>query len=115
MEIVKNGVTYSFNIQGAEQHELNATDNDLIIFEHIKALCPTVQLTRKTEAYLTVIEGEFDVVRFKYTDRAKWLNICGLDLGKVKRRFESLEDLAQFDEDIIKSYEIAKNGGFYIR
>lgn len=115
MEIVKNGVTYSLNFQGAEKYDVDATENDLKIFEHIKNLCPTVRLTRKTPAYLTVCEGEFDVVRFKYTDRAKWLNISLLDTGNVKRRFESLEDLAQFDEDIIKSYEIAKNGGYYVR
>lgn len=112
MEIVKNGVTYSLNIQGAEKYDVNASDDDLKIFEHIKALCPDIQLVRKTENYLTVTYKEFDVVRFKYTDRAKWLNICFLDLGKVKRRFESLEDLVQFDEDIKKSYEIALNDGY---
>lgn len=51
MEIVKNGVTYSLNIQGAEKYDVNASDDDLKIFEHIKALCPDVQLERKTDNY----------------------------------------------------------------
>lgn len=113
MDININGVSYSLKIQGAEVYDINAAPEDLFIYDHIKALCPSAELVRMTDAYLTVRAGEFDLVRFKYTDRAKWVNIPLLDLGKVKRRFERLEDIKQFDADIIKAYEIAQNGGYY--
>lgn len=112
MDININGVNYSLKIQGAEVYDVNATGEDLYIYDHIKALCPSAELVRMTDAYLTARAGEFDLVRFKYTDRAKWINIPLLDSGKVKRRFESLEDIKQFDADIINAYEIAQNGGY---
>lgn len=112
MEIIKNGITYKLSFPDVDAKELKATEEDLLIFEHIHALCPDVELVRRADAYLTAALGLFDVVRFKYTDRAKWLNISMIDTGKVKRRFEEIDDLKQFDDDIIKSYEIAKNGGY---
>lgn len=115
MEIIKNGITYKLSFPDVDPKELNASDEDLLIFEHIHALCPDVELIRRTDAYLTAALGAFDVVRFKYTDRAKWLNVSMIDAGKVKRRFDEIDDLKQFDDDIIKSYEIAKNGGYSAR
>lgn len=109
MEVSINGVTYSLNIQGAEQYGTEATAEDLVIYDHIKTLCPSAELVRTTPAYLTARAGDYDLIRFKYTDRAKWVNIPLLDLGKVKRRFESLEDLSQFDADILKAFEMAQN------
>lgn len=112
MEITtKSGKKISFDFAHyGEERALNMTDGEKQVAEYLQKLCP-LEIVRKSDDYLTAVYKEYDVVRFKCTERAKWLNICFLDLGKVKRRFENLEDLAQFDEDIIKSYKIALNNG----
>lgn len=108
MEFEINGIKIKFDIAPfMEDRDINANENEAAVFAFIKSLCPAVELVRRSEAYLTAAVGINDVVRFKCTDRAKWINVCYVDLGKVKRRFEKIDDLAAFKDDIIKSYDYA--------
>ena len=106
MEIItKYGEVLKFEFSHyGEERPLNMTDGEQVIAEYIKALCP-VEIVRKSDDYITAVGANHDVVRFKYTDRAKWLLFPYIENKPVKHRFESLEDLIQFDEQIKKSYE----------
>ena len=52
--------------------------------------------------------GVSDLARIKCTEKARWVNLPIVDLGKVKRRFDDISDVEQFKDDIIKSYERIK-------
>ena len=75
--------------------------------EIIKMLPPSddYDIVRKSSNYISVVKGDWDVARIKFTDKAKWINVCGVDIGKVKRRIEEPEDVRQFEDDLIKTYE----------
>lgn len=108
MEIkTKDGKIIKFEFAHyGEQRPLNMTDGETVIAEYIKTLCP-IEIVRKSDDYITAVaETETDVARFKFTDRAKWVLFPYLENNK-KRRFDSLEDLNQFDDDIINSYNEA--------
>lgn len=108
--------------------ELNATDGEVSIAEHfirlIESNCPekTVKTMRKADNYLTLCLNETDILRFKYTNRARWLSIpvpSGHDESdplflaqKNKKQFfwkatiQGFEDLEKFDDLMV---EIASN------
>lgn len=89
-----------------EERELNATQDQLTIAEHIQSLCPTSRLVRVSDDYLTIKCVDTDICRFKYTDRAKWMMFPYLK-DKTKRRFSTLDELPSFDEAIRESYAFA--------
>lgn len=86
--------------------EINPTDGEKQIFEYIKALCPLAEFVRKSSEYVSAQYIETDIARFKFTERAKWILLPYMQNNK-KRRIEKAEDLEQFKDEIIKSYDIA--------
>lgn len=86
--------------------DVNPTEGECEIFAFIKNLVSDAELVRRSDNYVTAAIGEWDVVRFKYTDRAKWL-LFPL-YGTKKYYFNSLEELSNFEGDIIHSYEEIK-------
>lgn len=106
----KNGnVLYTLKFAHyGETRELNATEDELTIADEIIKMLPSpdgCDIVRKSNDYITVVRGEWDVARIKYTERARWVNFPIVDRGNVKRRIEEVEDVKQFEADIIKSYE----------
>ena len=88
-----------------QERERNATENELAIFEILCSLtgADDLELVRKSDDYVTAVIGEWDFARFKYTNRAKWINFPCVDLGNVKRRIDSPEDVNTFAEEAKKS------------
>lgn len=66
-----------------QMREVNATPEELEIFEIIRNVNNDVELVRKSDSYVTAMFGESDVARFKYTSRAKWINFP-YTAGKIK-------------------------------
>lgn len=89
-----------------EEREINANKEELMIAEHIQKFCPTSRLVRVSDAYVTIKCVNTDVARFKFTDRAKWIQFPYLANGK-KRYFTSLQELSDFDDAIRESYQFA--------
>lgn len=56
-----------------QSRELNATTQELELFEHLKAICSDLELCRKSDSYLTATIHDVDVARFKFTPRAMWI------------------------------------------
>ena len=94
-----------------EERDLNATDEELAIAEMFIAMLPSPEdcrIVRKSDAYITLEFGVSDLARIKYTEKARWVNLPIVDLGKVKRRFDDISEVEQFKDDIIRSYEWIK-------
>ena len=92
-----------------EERELNATPEELQIAEFVSGLFEGAELVRVSPSYIPVKKGDWDVIRIKYSDRARWVKIPIVDPGSTKRRLESVGDVEQFKDDILKALEhIAK-------
>lgn len=93
-----------------ELREVNATDGELKMFEalqHVSGL-EDIELVRKADSYVTAVIGEWDIARFKYTQRAKWISFPLAEFGKnsTKHRIQSPDQAADFPDLIQKSIEI---------
>lgn len=89
-----------------EEREINATEQEKAIADHIAALCPASRFVRVSDDYVSMKVVNTDICRFKYTERAKWIMFPYLK-DKKKRRFDSLLELVDFDDAIKESYEFA--------
>lgn len=104
--------------------ELNMNRDEQIIAEHfigvIEQARPGLEVTveRRSQSYLSLCVGDLDFLRFKYSDRAKWITVWnyGLDEGderyaaqKNKRQshwkasLSSLDDIHLFDKDALEA------------
>lgn len=114
MEIKDKNGNVLYNLEFAhygEERDLDATDEEIAIAEMFIAMLPSPEgcrIVRKSDAYITVECGVSDLARIKCTEKARWVNLPIVDLGKVKRRFDDVSDVGQFKDDIIRSYEKIK-------
>ena len=114
MEIKDKNGNVLYNLEFAhygEERDLNATDEELAIAEMFIAMLPSPEgcrIVRKSDAYITLEFGESDLARIKCTEKARWVNLPIVDLGKVERRSGDISDVVQFKDDIIKSHEKIK-------
>ena len=91
-----------------EERDLNATPEELEICELIAKMLPSdegLRIVRKSDSYVTLLCGEWDLARVKYNERAKWVNLSVVDKGSVKRRIASVDQVEEFREDVLRSYE----------
>ena len=86
-----------------DDRPVDATDEEQQIFEELqgltafKALPAPLELVRRSSSYVTAAVGEWDLARFKYTDRAKWL-MYPLAEHSVKHKLGSIDDLHDYDD-----------------
>lgn len=75
-----------FKIIGNEEKELNLTEEEKTAFEFIFKMLKDsevdiqkLQVTRKSNAYATIVicgkEWDYDLIRFKMTDKTKWISL----------------------------------------
>ena len=90
-----------------QERERIATESELEIFNILCSLLDTdeLQLVRKSDNYVTAAIGPFDLARFKYTNRAKWISFPLVPPGSEKYRFDDVEDVRNMDELIRKAYD----------
>lgn len=87
-----------------QERDVNATDDELKIFEALKETTGRdLRLTRKSDSYVTAVLGEWDLARFKFTSRAKWVAFPTVEVGPPKHRITHPEEAASFTELIEKS------------
>ena len=98
------GITFS---NYGQERERIATETELEIFEIIRSLsgADDVDLVRKCDDYVSVVIGEWDLARIKYTPRAKWVVLPLSEYRTKKLRIESPGDVAVFSDLIQKSVE----------
>lgn len=96
-----------FRIQNHGQiRERIATEGELEIFD---ALCsmiksdPEPELVRKSDAYVTMVIGEWDFARIKYTNRAKWVKFPIIERSTVKHEIDDPSDVFGLSDLVEKS------------
>ena len=93
-----------------QEREINATPEELQIADWIIREFPDerLRLVRVSDAYVTVKRGSWDIVRLKYTKRAKWLMFPTLEAKQVKHYIESWDEVEDYEAAIADSIRIAK-------
>lgn len=90
--------------------DVDATPEELEIYELLKEItgADDLDLVRKSDSYVTAVVDEFDVARFKYTNRAKWINFPPLEIGSTKNRIKAVDDIRDFEEKAKQAVEHAR-------
>ena len=90
-----------------QERDVNATDEELKIFEALKeATRRDLRLVRKSDSYVTAVLGEWDLARFKYTQRAKWVAFPTAEVGPPKHKITHPEEAAGFADLIAESLAV---------
>ena len=90
-----------------QEREINSTDEELKIFEALKeATGRDLRLVRKSDSYVTAGLGEWDLARFKYTQRAKWISFPTAEVGPPKHKITHPDDAAGFAGLIAESLAV---------
>ena len=95
-----------------QEREVDATDGEKRMFDILKEMFEgkghkpeQLKLVRKSDNYVAAAIGEEDLARFKATKRVTWI-IFPYEIGAVKHRLESVEDVYNFSEMMDKQIEI---------
>ena len=96
----------SFGHYGEERERI-ATENELEIFQVLIEMTgrDDLALVRKSNNYVSACLGEWDLARFKYTPRAKWIQFPIMEISSVKHAIGSAEDVRQFTDEIKMSLD----------
>lgn len=107
-----------------EERDVNATDGEIQMFGIICDMFrqngydpEQLDLVRKSNDYVAAAIGDFDVARFKATERAMWIVFPAAENGAVKHRMESVEEVYDFGQlletqiDKMSSYADIKKEG----
>lgn len=101
--------SYTIEIKGGQEREINATDGEKEIYRIICYIVGDLEFektplrfVRVSDNYLTAKYGEWDLARFKFTDRAKWILFATIESQNDKHKIEDPEDVFGF-ADLLKS------------
>ena len=90
-----------------QEREINATDEELKLFEALKETTGRdLRLTRKSDSYVTAALGEWDLARFKFTQRAKWVSFPTAEVGPPKHKISRPEEAVCFTDLIAESLAV---------
>ena len=101
----------SFSHYG-EERLTNATELEIETYnEIVKALdgidTPApIRLTRKSDDYVTVAIGEWDLARIKFTTRAAWIVLPCVGGKATKRKLNNPSDILDHKDDILESINV---------
>lgn len=83
-----------------EERDVNPTDEEAEIFDMIRSMVSDpdgqLRLVRKSDSYVTAAVGEWDLARFKYTERAKWIMFPTVEAKAQKHYIEDPEEVYNF-------------------
>ena len=71
-----------------------------------------LKLVRMTDAYVTIKRNDWDIVRLKYTDRAKWLMFPSIEAKQKKHYLEDKFEVENYVAAMHDSIEHAKRYDF---
>lgn len=88
-----------------QDRDINATDEEIKIFEALQATTgrADLRLVRRSDSYVTAALGDWDLARFKYTPRAKWIAFPTVEVGPPKHRIAHPDEAVSFAELITES------------
>ena len=88
-----------------QERERIATETEIEIFEILKDLTYSdeLRLVRKSDNYVSAVLGDWDLARFKYTPRAKWIMFPVVEVGSKKHKIEHPGDVRSFADLLAES------------
>lgn len=90
-----------------QMRDVNATDEEIRIFELLKeATERELDLVRRSDSYVTAALGEWDLARFKFTQRAKWVAFPAVETGAPKHKITTPEEAVSFADLIAESLAV---------
>ena len=98
-----NATLFTVSVSGAGYRDLNATDEEQMIFDRVVELfeengrdTDELELVRKSPNYVTILYGEWDLVRVKFTDEARWLLFPTVDRSDARIYIEDPGDINEY-------------------
>lgn len=93
-----------------QERDLVCTEEEREMFNWISARFPDddLRLVRVSDNYVTVKRGEWDIVRMKFTNRAKWLSFPVLESASAKHQIDRPAEIEGFEAAIKESIEHTK-------
>lgn len=113
----KDEITGSVSVSMAhngEQRDLVCTEEERMVFDELVQICSgqdlpeQLRLVRVSDNYVTARIGDYDLARFKYTNRAKWISFPLVPPGSEKHRFEDVQDIQDMTALVLKSLEAVR-------
>ena len=90
-----------------QERDINATEEELKIFELLKeATGRDLHLVRRSDSYVTAVFKGWDLARFKFTPRAKWIAFPTVEVGPPKHRITNPDEAVSFTDLIAESLAI---------
>lgn len=104
---IANGLQFAHY---GEERTVNATDEEEQMFRIVCAMVDghgwspdQVRLVRKSDSYVAAAIGDYDIARFKFTDRAKWILFPYSQEKAPKNYIQLPDDIEQYDYLLIKA------------
>lgn len=91
-----------------EERDFVASDDEIQIFEILFKLAKRedLKIVSRSSNYLTAALGNWDVARFKFTKRAKWIMFPTLEAKQVKHYIEDPIDVWEYGDEVKKTLKI---------
>ena len=98
------GITFA---NYGQERERIATEGELEIFEALRSVTgrDDLELVRKSDNYVSAVIGDWDLARFKYTPRAKWIQFP-TEAKPPKHKLDSPADVADLSDMVLSSLEL---------
>lgn len=113
-EEVLSSVSVTMKGPGVER-ELVCTEEEREVYDYIEWIASMhgvdpdeLRLARVSDTYLTVKYGEWDLARFKYTNKAKWIKFTAIERSDTRHGLEAPEDVQDLGELIVRSIDHIK-------
>lgn len=94
-----------------EEREINATDEEIEMFSILHGMFEEcggdpneLKLIRRSDSYVTAACGDWDIARFKFTNRAKWITFP--TTANDKNRITDPSDITQFRPYCVEFLEV---------
>ena len=81
-----------------QERDLICTEEERQIYDGVCRILDDdkPRLVRTSDSYVTIKYGEYDLMRLKYTNRARWFNFPMLERGDMKHYIEDMDDLDEY-------------------
>lgn len=96
-----------------QDRDLNCTDEEAQIFGALQEYFQSINLdpnqlhlVRRSDSYVTAVFRGWDLARFKYTPRAKWIAFPSVEAGPPKHRISTPSEAVSFVDLLTESIRV---------
>lgn len=96
-----------------QDRDLDCTDEEAQIFGALREYFKSVNLdpnqlhlVRRSDSYVTAVFRGWDLARFKYTPRAKWIAFPSVEVGPQKHRISTPSEAVSFVDLLTESIRV---------